>query len=391
MILSYYRKKGDSEILHFGADFQDATLVKDKSVFSLFRHEGLDQLEGTIQIKGKDLLVDEVSYVSFIYPDLPKGIETKDYALNAALDKYVSEIGIKFDEAFRFRLLMHNIFRALESNPDYILIDLSKAKPEQQTYLCDFLAKMFQKAPLLIHAPFVFGEKAFDFLPISSAVYTPKAEAKPSIDMEHIAFDAFVNDIAGIAAPKPGNLVEQYMAGGALEDTPAPTFGGKPKPASDSSQEEEPAEEKPKRTNPLFKIDEKKKSFLINILFTALFLILSIAVCPINLAFGKGEYDLMYFVCVIVCLVFSVMISIPVVSIYREGKELVPWANMAFVLVYGASALIFFGAGVVMVFVVKNYETTATMIPFFLAYFLSPLVVGGYCAFCYLKRKKENN
>ncbi len=390
MILSYYRKKGGSEILHFGADFQDATLVKDKNVFSLFRHEGLEQLEGTIQIQGKDLLQDEVSYVSFVYPDLPKGVETKDYALNAALDKYVAEIGIKFDEAFRFRLLMHNVFCALESNPDYVLVDLSKAKPEQQSYICDFLAKMFQKAQLLIHAPFIFGDKASDFLPISDIVKTPSAPAKPSIDMEHIAFDAFVNDIAGIAAPKPGNLVEQYMAGGTLEDEAPKLFEGKPKPATEPSSGEPKAEE-PKRRNPFSKIDEKKKSFLVNILFTVLFLVLSISVCPISMIFGKGDYDLMYFICVIVCVLFSIMITIPVASVYKEGDELFPWANAAFDITYAASSLISIAAGIVMVFVVKSRDVSTNMLPFFLSYFLSPIIVGSYVAFSYLKRKKENN
>ena len=390
MILSYYRKKGGSEILHFGAVFQVATLVKDKNVFSLFRHEGLEQLEGTIQIKGKDLLEDEVTYVSFVYPDMPRGIETKDYALNAALDKFVSEIGIKYEEAFRFRLLMHNIFCALESNPDYVLVDLSKAKPEQQSYICDFLAKMFQKDQLLIHAPFIFGDKAGDFLPISSAVHVPNSPLKPSIDMEHIAFDAFVNDIAGIASPKPGNLVEQYMAGGTLEDEAPKLFEGQAKPVSGPSQGE-PKPEEPKKRNPFFKIDEKKKSFLINILFTVLFLILSISVCPISLVFGKGEYDLMYFVCVIVCVVFSIMIAIPVASIYKEGDEKFPWANAAFDITYAAASLISFAAGIIMVFVVKSRDVTTNMLPFFLSYFLSPIIVGSYVAFSYLKRKKENN
>ena len=390
MILSYYRKKGGSEILHFGADFCDATLVKDKTVFSLFRQEGLEQLEGTIQIRGKDLLQDEVSYVSFVYPDLPKGVETKDYAFNAALDKYVSEIGIKFDEAFRFRLLMHNIYIALESNPDYVLVDLSKAKEAQQSYICNFLAKVFQKAQLLIHAPFIFGDKAGDFLPISSAVYMPSAPLKPSIDMEHIAFDAFVNDIAGIASPRPGNLAEQYMAGGTLDNEAPALFEGKPKPATEPSQGE-PKSEEPKRRNPFSKIDEKTKSFLINILFTVLFLILSVSVCPISMAFGKGEYDLMYFVCVTVCVVFSIMLAIPVVSIYKEGKEPFPWSNPAFLITYVSSSLVSFVAGIVMVFVVKSRDVSTTMIPFFLAYFLSPIIVGSYAAFTYLKRKKENN
>ena len=392
----FHEKTSPDTALCFGGEFSEASLlgnscVPSERVLSILRLENIGLYDGSFAVNDVELLGEEKPSIKIIDTSLPlrRDVETGDYALNAALDKFASENGIRHAVAYRFRTIIQMVYADLQTKPLYLLLDLGGSRPEEQLLVTEFIAKVFLLGRILIHAPSISMNYHADLVPLSRIVADVFVPKQPALDMEHLAFGASSNEIAGIKPSVAGEIAQKEVPN---ETNPAkdPLAA---QPQREYKVESNPSifenEEKPAKRGFFGKIAAFFKripaptmDLILNILFAVLCTGLAIAVCPINFAFSSEGSSTMLVVCIIVCFVFLIMAQIPIASIYQADKEQMnPFKAKPFMIVGVIFSLIGILAGVLMMVIGKSKGwDSSKALPFYIAYFLYPVFLTAYTA-----------
>lgn len=389
---SFHEKNSPNTVLCFDGDFSEASLVGNSCVgteriVSLLKLQGLEEYEGSLSVASVNLLSEERPFIKVIDTDLPlrKGIENNNYALNAAIDRFLNESNVGHAIAYRFKTIIDMVYADLQEKPLYLLLDLNGSRPEEQYLVTEFVALVFSLNRILIHAPAISMKIKGDLIPLSKLVRGAELPKEPVLDFEQTtANEKGEVKTAPSVEPEPEKKVEETQPKQEQHFVEVPANFGQP-------VEEKPINFFGKVLYTLRHLSPKTIDLILNILFATLFSGLAIAVCPINFVFSQEGSNTMLIVCVIVCYVFMIMAQVPIVSVYQADKEeMNPFKVKPFLFTGIAFSLLGIVAGIILFSVgrSKGWDSHQGIV-FYIAYFLYPVFLAAYTAWAFFRKTRQ--
>lgn len=215
MIKGYFHSvSNENEIYSLESAFSTVSLLagkKAKLLLPLF--EGIDDgsFKGSLDINDVDLLlndnkksgaylaaseVGQFGFKKFDVPEINKNIS------NFAKDRNIEDIDFIVNN-------VNSIVAILEQGPKYVLVDLTRLELNKAKLLAYFIAKVFEDFPILLYKK-ELNESSEDFEIVCP--YVADISEISKIEKEDIykkGYDAFINDIVGIAAPNYDELAKE--------------------------------------------------------------------------------------------------------------------------------------------------------------------------------------
>lgn len=396
MVIGFFHEKQDEERIHYVQQDTStgfAVLGEEAPAFAkVLRLQGEEEFAGSMMVAGVELLSPDegradlkVAYFE-VEPDFTfsktgnaESLKvTNPYPLDVLLNHQYSASGFDEQNHRNFLLLFHEVYGCFLAHPDYVVLDFSKFDINGQEAISSICASMMSGSPVFVILPSLDPlSKGGVFTPLTAKAKEEKK--KQEDDDEHLAFDAFIYDIAGIKAPIPGEVLSPSER--------------KTAPIEEKKPQEKPVEEKPAQAEASEQEKALLKSNKNNVIFSALFYILSIVTSVIYIRFVDGDNQTFKYICIVMTFAFLGVTLVPQTYLIRDNYKLPKehrsiWQIRLGYFGYAALTVIY---GVVLFYLSKKFSWDTKTLALSASPWAAYLLVSvAWCAYIAMKLKSDN-